>query len=144
MTDSTDARGVRITDGALCVYGATVGRSVALVEGVIDGFTASGRVWVRVVRRAYGGWGVDLKDRVHVGPDRLVIVDSLPASNLPTQEEAVRAERRRLIDLYRDRIADRQAGGEPQNPWETREEEELAFCRKRLTELEAACGDCAG
>jgi hypothetical protein len=83
---SRDARGVPITVGATVIYGAPVGRSIALVEGTVVGFTKSGRVNIRVIRRAYGGW-YSGKDVVHVGHDRLVIVNDLPESNKPTDKE---------------------------------------------------------
>jgi hypothetical protein len=135
VTDTArDARGIPITEGATCIYGAPVGRSIALVEGVIDGFTPSGRVWVKVVRRAYGGWGTERASRVHVGADRLVIVDALPTSDLPTEEEAAERERLRLVDLYRTRLAELEAGAEPRGSWET-----VDGYRALLAELEDAC-----
>ncbi|MGW6949009.1 hypothetical protein ACWGHD_19045 [Streptomyces xanthophaeus] len=138
MTDATDARGVPITVGATCIYGAAVGRSIALVEGVIDGYTASGRVWVKVVRRAYGGSGIDRAERVHVGADRLVIVDALPACELPTQAEVLVRERRDLRERYRRYIEDVEAGG-PLPSWARGDREEaLRYYRERLTDLEAA------
>lgn len=137
MTDvKTDARGVEIVEGASCIYGAPVGRSIALVEGVIDGFTASGRVWVRVVRRAYGGGWSDSKDRVHVGADRLVIVDALPESNLQTQAEKVAETRRLNAERYRQNIAHVESGGDVPTYMGTRDEA-LAWYRERLAELEA-------
>lgn len=136
MSDAKDARGVPVTVGATCIYGAPVGRSIALVEGVIDGFTPSGRVWVKVVRRAYGGgWSTDAK-RVHVGADRLVIVDALPVCDLPTAAEKSEAERLRLIKMYRADIVHAEAGGELAAYWSSREEA-LAHYRARLAKLEA-------
>ncbi|MGW6855823.1 hypothetical protein [Streptomyces xanthophaeus] len=137
MTDATDARGVPITVGATCIYGASVGRSIALVEGVVDGYTASGRVWVKVVRRAYGGSGIDRAERVHVGADRLVIVDALPACDLPTAEEKTEVERLRLIKQYREDIAHAEGGGEVASYWSSRDEA-LAYYRERLAKLEDA------
>ncbi|MGW2950758.1 hypothetical protein [Streptomyces eurythermus] len=131
-----DARGVDIVEGASCIYGAPVGRSIALVEGVIDGFTQSGRVWVRIVRRAYGGGWSDSKDRVHVGADRLVIVDALPESNLPTDAEKVVERRRETIERDRRSIADLEAGGEVPRHLGTREEA-IDYLRGRIAELEA-------
>jgi hypothetical protein len=133
---ATDARGVEITEGASCIYGAPVGRSIAIVEGVIDGFTQSGRVWVRVVRRAYGGGWTDGKERVHVGADRLVIVDALPTSDLPTEAERQAEQRQKNAQLCRDRIAAVEAG-EPHSGFPTAEEA-LDFYRRWLSEMEAA------
>lgn len=87
-----DWRGTPITEGARCIYAATVGRSTELVEGEVVGFTKSGRVNVRVVRRAYqGGWS-DSKRIVHVGNDRLLIMkpDGLPETDLPTFDEKIK------------------------------------------------------
>ncbi len=133
---ATDARGIEITEGASCIYGAPVGRSIALVEGVIDGFTPSGRVWVKVVRRAYGGWGLNRAERVHVGADRLVIVDALPACDLPTEVEEVAETRRLTAERYRQNIAHVEAGGDVPSHMGTRDEA-LTWYRERLAELEA-------
>lgn len=133
MNTAKDARGVDITEGALCIYGAPVGRSIALVEGVIDGFTASGRVWVKVVRRAYGGGWEGGKDRVHVGPDRLVIVDALPDCTLPTDAETREESRQENIAHYRERIAELEAGGEVPSYLGTRDEA-LVWYRERLAD----------
>lgn len=139
MSTAKDARGVDITEGASCIYGAPVGRSIALVEGVIDGFTASGRVWVKVVRRAYGGsssWGT-VRDRVHVGADRLVIVDVLPKCDLPTDAEEAAANRRKRIDRWRERIDGLEAGGDVPDHFASREDA-MEHYRGWLAEDEAA------
>lgn len=83
-----DWRGTPITPGALVIYGAPVGRSIALVEATVADpmLTPSGRIWLDVIRRAYGGWG-DSKRRVHVGADRLTVVDILPPTTMPTDVE---------------------------------------------------------
>lgn len=132
-----DARDIEITEGATCIYGASVGRSIALVEGIIDGFTPSGRVWVKVVRRAYGGGGTTDRKRVHVGPDRLVIVDALPDSDLPTDAEKSAERRREVVERYRQSVADLEAGGDVPRYLGTREEA-LAYYHERITVLEAA------
>lgn len=107
----TDARGVLIEPGDAVIYGFGVGRSVAMAEGVIrdDGYghvstTTSGRVWVTIVRRSYGK---GTEERVHVAPDRIVVlkatwldpeapqagmVHALPDSPLPTQDLKNRTE----------------------------------------------------
>ncbi|MGW1268177.1 hypothetical protein [Streptomyces sp. NPDC002491] len=138
MSDTLkDARGVDIHEGAPCVYGAGVGRSIALVEAVVDGFTDSGRVWLKVVRRSYGAttWGRP-RDRVHVGPDRLVIVDSLPNCDLPTDAEKAVDAREERIRIYRDRIAELEAGGESVG-WERESGVALEHYREWLAREEA-------
>lgn len=103
----TDARGVLIEPGDAVIYGFGVGRSVAMAEGRIrdDGYghvstTTSGRVWVTIVRRSYGE---GTEERVHVAPDRLVVLKRLfenddkavmwlPDSPLPTQDIKNRTE----------------------------------------------------
>jgi hypothetical protein len=99
VTAPTDWRGTPITEGALVIYGAGVGRSIQLVEGTVEGFTPKGAVKVRIVRRSYvsGTQAV-----VTVGPDRLTIVTSLPETSAPTQDEcnAVSAERRRVYATH--------------------------------------------
>lgn len=103
MTNETpkDWRGTPIVVGALVVYGAPVGRSIAMVEGTVDSFTKSGRVNVKIIRRSYGGWGVG-KEIVHVGPDRLTIVTELPPTDRPTDKE--KEEIRQAQNAERDRI----------------------------------------
>lgn len=89
-----DWRGTPITEGALVIYGAPVGRSIQMVEATVDGFTPSGRVWLKVVRRSFTG---SYTDRVHVGADRLTIVTQLPPTALETAaEQIVRRERERV------------------------------------------------
>ncbi|MFE7624271.1 hypothetical protein [Streptomyces sp. NPDC057509] len=131
MSTAKDARGVDIIEGATCIYGALVGRSIALVEGVIDGFTPSGRVWVKVVRRAYGGGWADGKERVHVGADRLVIVAALPDCDLPTEREVREQHRQETVVRYKERIAELEAGGEVPSYLGTLDEA-LAWYREQL------------
>lgn len=101
MTDTpTDWRGTPITPGRTVIYGAGVGRSIALVEATVEGFTKSGRVNVRIVRRAYGGASADV---VHVGADRLTIVDALPAAEVPTAAEEREQWRIQLAEYERNR-----------------------------------------
>lgn len=107
MSEETpkDWRGTPIVPGALVIYGAPVGRSIAMVEAEVVGFTKSGRVNVRVVRRAYGNWG-EQKEIVHVGADRLTIVEKLPPTEVPTDKElnAIRKaeweERNRIAETH--------------------------------------------
>lgn len=87
-----DWRGTAIEIGDVVIYGAPVGRSIALVEAEVVGYTTSGRVNVRIIRRAYGGNWSD-KEVVHVGADRLVVVTALPPSDVPLTSEVI-AERR--------------------------------------------------
>lgn len=81
----TDWRGTPITPGALVVYGAPVGRSIAMVEAVVATpmLTPSGRIWLDVIRRSYGQSGTEV-GKVHVGADRLTVVTELPPSAMPT------------------------------------------------------------
>ncbi|MDX2575918.1 hypothetical protein PV332_10540 [Streptomyces scabiei] len=137
MTSTTkDARGIEIVEGATCVYGAGVGRSIALVEAVVDGFTDSGRVWLKVVRRSYGAttWGKP-RDRVHVGPDRLVIVDALPSCDLPTDAEKAAESRQERMARYRERIAAFEADEEPEE-WERKSNVTVEDYRGWLADLE--------
>lgn len=112
MTEQvTDWRGTPIIPGALVIYGAPVGRSIAMVEAEVVGFTKSGRVNVKVIRRAYGSWG-EMKEVVHVGADRLTIVEKLPPTEVPTEKEkeairqAERAERDRIEATHRFTLGD--------------------------------------
>lgn len=122
MPELSDARGVPLKPGAHIVYGFGVGRSVAMAEGVIEeadgdvSLTPSGRVWVRIVRRSYSS-GRD--PRVHVAPDRLVVVQALPPSPLPTQAQDNVAEWELRRDRYRVRLT-ALAEGEPLADWEER------------------------
>ncbi len=94
-----DWRGIIIEPGLTVVYGGPVGRSIQMVEGEVVGFTKSGRVNVKVIRRAYTSGD---RDVVHVGADRLTVVDALPPTTNATQaeESAVRAERRRRYQTH--------------------------------------------
>lgn len=92
----TDWRGTPITEGALVIYGAPLGRSIALVEAEVVGFTKSGRVNVRILRRARGGTWSE-REVVHVGADRLVVVLELPPSDVPLTPDVV-AERKARRD----------------------------------------------
>jgi hypothetical protein len=92
-----DWRGTPIEPGGLVIYGAPVGRSIAMVEATVAEpmLTPSGRIWLDVVRRAYGGYSDEVK-RVHVGADRLTVVDALPATaRLTEQEKRDRADEQR-------------------------------------------------
>jgi hypothetical protein len=96
-----DWRGAPITKGALVIYGSPVSRSITLVEGVVRGFTPSGRVWVEVTRRSYGKYR--RAEVVHVGADRLTVVQSRPPAAVETAEE--HHQRLDAEHAERDRIA---------------------------------------
>lgn len=139
-----DWRGTPITEGALCIYAATVGRSTELVEGEVVGFTPSGRVNVRVVRRAYqGGWSTS-KRIVNVGHDRLLIVnpDGLPETDLPTFDEEIqeaqvkRAEQDRIYNTHSG-PAYVDEGYEAKNSWTGHTQTVWRTVRKPCT----VCGD---
>lgn len=99
----TDWRGTVIEPGQTVIYGAPVGRSIALVEAIVEGFTKAGRVNVRVKHRAYGYTGATSKDVVHVGADRLTVVNDggLPPTNLPTEGEKKEVAQKRSAELDR-------------------------------------------
>lgn len=99
MSDIFDWRGTPIKPGQTVVYGGPVGRSIQQVEGEVEGFTKSGRVRVRVIRRSYT---TGSKPVVDVGPDRLTVVESLPPTTNATQadEHAVVVERQRVRDTH--------------------------------------------
>ena len=94
-----DWRGTVVEPGQTVIYGGPVGRSIQMVEAEVVGFTKSGRVNVRVTRRAYSHGD---RDVVHVGADRLTVVLELPPTDNPTQaqENAVRDERRRKRNTH--------------------------------------------
>jgi hypothetical protein len=71
-----DWRGTPITPGATVIYGAGIGRSIELVEGIVceEMLTPTGRIRVQPVRRR-AGYSTNLA--VSVGADRLVVVDQL-------------------------------------------------------------------
>lgn len=140
MSDPTgpvDWRGTPITPGALVIYGGPVGRSIQLVEATVADpmLTPSGRIWLNIVRRAYTD---DSDGRVHVGTDRLIVVESLPPTNLPTATEVrEKAERCRVAreayvtaaheaeqhggsqwGSYQDRERGPDRWGRPQPPWQ--------------------------
>lgn len=73
---------------------------------------------------------------IHVGADRLVIVDVLPPCDLPTDAEKARAIRRERIERFRTRIAELETGGAPVG-WERTDGDLLDTYRKWLAEEEA-------
>lgn len=124
MTDiePVDWRGTPITPGALVIYGGPVGRSIQMVEAVVADpmLTPSGRIWLNIVRRSYTD---DSDKRVHVGADRLTVVDVLPRTTLPTATEA-REERERCHAARQVYVLaaheTEQHGGEPWGHYEKR------------------------
>lgn len=112
-----DWRGTPIDVGATAIYGAPVGRSIALVEAVVDGFTDSGRVWLLVKHRAYGGWSSSARPRVHVGPDRLTIVTALPPTDLPLEGDKGREIATRSLERHTQLLTDLERGGHAPEYW---------------------------
>lgn len=124
-----DARGADIKDGDTVVYGFGVGRSVAMAEGIFTGeVSPSGRLWIEIVRRSYGGGYLDSKSRVHVAADRLVVVTGLPPTDMPTQAEKMATDRAVAIRRYRQVIARLEADGADPG--------EIEWYQKRLKGLE--------
>lgn len=112
-TPPRDWRGTPITPGALVIYGAPVGRSIAMVEAIVAApmTTPSGRIWLNVQRRAYGSsWAADGEQirKVHVGADRLTVVGVLPPTLVLTEQEKAdrreeqRTRRRRWVDTHHE------------------------------------------
>jgi hypothetical protein len=125
MTDTFgpghDWRGTKIEIGQQVLYPAAVGQAVSMVEGVVQGFTKSGRVNVEIVRRAYGTWQND-KTVVHVGADRITVLntDTLPPTTLPTAEEEkvnqARLQEERQRHLSSHILRDRTSPDWPKSP----------------------------
>lgn len=118
MTNTTDDvkrdwRGTPIEVGQTVIYGAGVGRNIAMVEAEVEGFTDSGRVWLIVKHRAYGYTSSNSPRRVHVGPDRLTVVTKLPPTDLPTEAEKSEADRQNSLKRYREAIEAIDAGEPP-------------------------------
>lgn len=154
MTDQpalTDWRGTPIRGGDTVIYGAGVGRSVALVEATVERegdaplelrpkLTPSGRVWLRIVRRAYGYTGDSSETRVHVGADRLTIVTALPPSELPRIDDKILDAAQSSIRWHEKAIAEVERDGptsarDPRYTWTA--EEEIAHHRSKLTAAQA-------
>lgn len=134
-----DARGVEIRPGATVVYGFGVSRSVAMAEAVVErngdgdvNTTPSGRVWLRIVRRSYASGE---HERVHVAPDRMTVVDALPASPLPTQDEKRRDELISSIRRTKERIKELRHGVDVPDRYDSREDA-ITEWTKWLTEYE--------
>jgi hypothetical protein len=91
-----------------------------MAEGIVEekdgdiSLTPSGRVWVQVVRRSYSS---GTKGRVHLDADRMVVVDALPASPLPTQLEGNVTKWQEQRERYLTRLAALAEGG-PLEGWE--------------------------
>lgn len=116
MSDQpVDWRGTPINVGDTVIYGGPVGRSIQQVEGLVEGFTKTGRVNVKIMRRSYstpwGRGGSSDKRVVHVGADRLTIVQVLPPTKLPTwDEQIVKLEQAELLRLQNRATHDIQEG----------------------------------
>lgn len=137
MTAPKDWRGVEITEGALLIYGAGVGRSVALVEATFTGrVTDSGRLWVRIVRRAYGGGWSSAKPEVHIGADRVTVVGSLPPSGVPLEDANVLDSVNNSIKFYTRELAESLQRGHPRRPdYSWTHEEEVAHYETELAKM---------
>lgn len=141
-----DWRGVEIKEGALLVYGAGVGQSVAMVEATFTGrVSATGRLWVRVVRRSYGGGWSSAKAEVHIGADRVTVVGSLPHSDVPLEDANVLDSINNSLRYHTKELGDSLQRGEPRpdSHWTTHEDEvahhetelaKLYIKRKELTD----------
>ena len=89
-----DWRGTPIEPGALVIYGAGVGRSIALVEAeVVELFPDKDTVKLKVIRRGFGG---GTQEHVRVGSSRMIVVHSLPPTDVPTQNERNAESKRRM------------------------------------------------
>lgn len=138
----TDWRGTPITPGALVVYGAPVGRSIAMVEATVATpmLTPSGRIWLDVVRRSYGHIGTEV-GKVHVGADRLTVVTELPPTEMPTAAD-VAAEAAAQREEWNRKRAEAEAecarvGHEPEDvtSWaDAYRRSQCSRCGKRLAE----------
>lgn len=126
-----DWRGTEIKPGQTVIYGAGVSRSISPTEGVVESIAYKERSYsdwdkkgrtsttirVRIVRTAFGYRAG--KPVVNVMPERLTVVDSLPATEVPTMREkmdkddAEAQERLRLMNTHRgvDIIVQRSANG---------------------------------
>lgn len=139
MTETPrDWRGTPIEVGKLVIYGAPVGRSIALVEATVDGFTKSGRVNLRIIRRAHGYGG---KEVVHVGADRLTIVTELPPTDVPTDAEKSAQALRRMKE--RNRVHATHTGLDLQFPRvEVVDPRNSRWTRFETTRVETPCSVC--
>lgn len=74
-----DARGAVIEAGVLCVSASSTGLArTGVVLGTVEGFTASGRVWVTTIVRSNAYSFQETGQRIHVGADRLIVVTGVP------------------------------------------------------------------
>ena len=142
MTEYKDWRGTVINVGDTVIYGAPVGRSIAMVEATVTGFSEKGRVLLKVKYRAIGGYG-DNKI-VNVGPDRLTIVTGLPPTDLvPEDEKAIESARKSI--KYHEGCLDEIANGktpryDSRDPkWDALEWHQKAI-RKEIKTLEKLTG----
>lgn len=132
MAETNDWRGTPIEVGQTVIYGAPVGRSIAMVEAVVDGFTDSGRVWLLVRHRAYGGWGDNVKQRVHVGADRLTVVLELPPTELPLETDKAMDSAKGSLERLEKDLAALDAGGRAPHYWR-----ETGYGQQPLSQEEA-------
>lgn len=117
MTDDTptDWRGTPITPHATVIYGAGVGRSIEMVEAIVEPqpggpsrphLTASGDVWLRVIHRSYQAPSTT---RTRVGADRLTVVTALPATDLPLASQVIIDTANRSIARHIELMAEAEA-----------------------------------
>lgn len=107
MTASTeykDWRGVPINIGDTVIYGAGVGQSIGMVQGIVDGFTKAGRVWIKIQYRAMSYSSSDSKTRVHMGPDRITVVNDLPPTTIKTEKEKAIDATHRQANYHREAL----------------------------------------
>lgn len=140
---ANDWRGTPIIEGSVLIYGAGVGRSVELVEAVYTGEeTATGRLWVNVRRRSYSGGWADCKTRVHIGADRVTVVQGLAYSDLPTETEKITKSLKKSIQWRKDELAALTDTSTPRSYYDTIEEQRTAWTselrkqERKLADLE--------
>lgn len=95
-----DWRGTPIEIDSLVVFASHVGKvSFCQSEGIVTGFTPKNRVFVKVLHRANDE--LLSKAIIHIDPDKVTVVDSLPVTQMPLMEDLI-TERDQRWQLRRD------------------------------------------
>lgn len=100
LSQLQDWRGTPIEIDSLVVFASHVGKvSFCQSEGIVTGFTPKNRVFVKVLHRANDE--LLSKATIHIDPDKVTVVDSLPATQIPLMEDLI-TERDQAWQLRRD------------------------------------------
>jgi len=110
-----DWRGTPINVGDTVIYASPKGRSCSFVEGTVKSFSPT-NVVVYVVRESFGG-SSRTNPTVNVRPDRVTVVNGLPASTTRTVLELKLKSTRDRLGIYVEEKERRDQKLPPTSSW---------------------------